>query len=153
MTAAQKAAQNRFKQAVKIASGLRKKDPKLTQAEAVKKAFATIGAPAKKASPKKAAKKAPAKKAAPKKTVIKQIKKVLSENRKILPKGYDIRAGKVRVSGSAYTLRNHMETDLNILKKLHDNETVKSEKTKLKKQIDLLKKQIREQNSLIGKLY
>lgn len=109
MTAAQKAAQNRFKQAVKIASGLRKKNPKLTQAEAVKKAFATIGAPAKKAAPKKAAKKtsakksapkksakkAPIKKAATKKAVRKKVKTILAENKLILPKGYELRKGKI----------------------------------------------------------
>lgn len=70
MTAAQKAAQARFKKAVKIAADIRKKNPKLTQAEAVKKAFATIGAPAKKSAPAKKA--APKKKAAPAKKAAKK---------------------------------------------------------------------------------
>lgn len=71
MTEAQKAAQQRFKKAVKLANELRSKNKKLTHTEAVKKAFAQIGsAPKKKAAPaKKAAKKAPAKKAAAKKCV------------------------------------------------------------------------------------
>lgn len=76
MTAAQTAARARFKKAVKIAADIRKKNPKLTQAEAVKKAFATIGAPAKKAAVKKKAapakKSAVKKKAAPKKKAVKK---------------------------------------------------------------------------------
>ena len=77
MTPAQKANRERFKKVVAEAKKLRKKNPKLTQAQAVKQAWAItyskgtkVGA-AKKAAPKKAAKKAAfkkaAKKAAPKK--------------------------------------------------------------------------------------
>lgn len=77
MTPAQKANRERFKKVVAEAKKLRKKNPKLTQAQAVKQAWAItyskgtkVGA-AKKSAPKKAAKKAApkkaAKKAAPKK--------------------------------------------------------------------------------------
>lgn len=77
MTPAQKANRERFKKVVAEAKKLRKKNPKLSQAQAVKQAWAItyskgtkVGA-AKKAAPKKAAKKAApkkaAKKAAPKK--------------------------------------------------------------------------------------
>ena len=77
MTPAQKANRERFKKVVAEAKKLRKKNPKLTQAQAVKQAWAItyskgtkVGA-AKKAAPKKAANKAApkkaAKKAAPKK--------------------------------------------------------------------------------------
>lgn len=81
MTDAQKKARARFKKAIEEAAKLRKKNPKLSQAEAVKKAWAIlygkerakkIGAPAKKAAkksaPKKAAPKKAAKKCAPKKS-------------------------------------------------------------------------------------
>jgi len=81
MTDAQKKARVRFKKAIEEAAKLRKKNPKLSQADAVKKAWATlygkerakkIGAPAKKAAkksaPKKAAPKKAAKKCAPKKS-------------------------------------------------------------------------------------
>lgn len=77
MTAAQKKAQARFKAAVSEAKKLRKKNPKLSQPEALKQAFAIeykkersgkrIAGPAKKAAKKAAPKKA-AKKCAPKKT-------------------------------------------------------------------------------------
>lgn len=81
MTDAQKKARARFKKAIEEAAKLRKKNPKLSQAAAVKKAWAIlygkeqskkIGAPAKKAAkksaPKKAAPKKAAKKCAPKKS-------------------------------------------------------------------------------------
>lgn len=74
MTAAQNKARARFKAAVKDAAKLRKKNPKLSQADAVKQAFAAlygkeragrkVGAPAKKTARKPAArapKRAPAK--------------------------------------------------------------------------------------------
>ena len=72
MTAKQKANRERFKKVVAEAKKLRKKNPKLTQAQAVKQAWAImyskkragIGATKKKASKKKATKK----KAAPKKS-------------------------------------------------------------------------------------
>lgn len=78
MTAKQKAARANFKKAVTEAQKLRKSNPKLTQAQALKQAFAAnkkVGAvkkksaPKKKAAPKKAApkKKSAIKKAAPKK--------------------------------------------------------------------------------------
>ena len=78
MTAAQTKARARFKAAVKEAGKLRKKNPKLSQADAVKQAWAIlygkartgkkVGAPAKKTVRKPAAKKAaPVKKCAPKK--------------------------------------------------------------------------------------
>ncbi len=74
MTDAQKKARARFKKAIDEAAKLRKKNPKLSQAEAVKKAWAilygkerTIGGPAKKAAKKAAPRKAAAKKSAPKK--------------------------------------------------------------------------------------
>lgn len=78
MTAAQTKARARFKAAVQEAGKLRKKNPKLSQADAVKKAWAIlygkartgkkVGAPAKKTVRKPAAKKAaPVKKCAPKK--------------------------------------------------------------------------------------
>ena len=63
MTAKQRAARAKFKAVVKEASKLRKKNPKLTQAQAVKQAFAIsygkksagVGAVKKKAAPKKKA--------------------------------------------------------------------------------------------------
>jgi DNA repair protein RadC len=58
MTAKQKAARERFKKVVAEAGKLRKKNPKLTQAQAVKQAFAAnkkVGAVKKKSAPKKAA--------------------------------------------------------------------------------------------------
>lgn len=76
MTDAQKKARARFKKAIEEAAKLRKKNPKLSQGEAVKKAWAIlygkerskkIGAPAKKAAKKAAPKKSAPKKAAPKK--------------------------------------------------------------------------------------
>ena len=78
MSAAQTNARARFKAAVKEAGKLRKKNPKLSQAEAVKQAWAIlhgkartskkVGAPAKKTARKAAEKKAaPVKKCAPKK--------------------------------------------------------------------------------------
>lgn len=80
MTAKQKAARAKFKQVVKEASALRKKNPKLTQAQAVKQAWAieyskgkkvaSVGKVKKAAVKKKAVKKAaPKKKAATKKAV------------------------------------------------------------------------------------
>jgi len=69
MTAAQKKNVERFKKAAAEAKKLRAKNPKLTQAEAVKKAFATLYGTAKKAAPKKTVKK----KAAPKKVAKKKI--------------------------------------------------------------------------------
>jgi hypothetical protein len=81
MTAAQNKARARFKAAVKEAAKLRKKNPKLSQADAVKQAFAAlygkeragrkVGAPAKKTARKPAArapKRAPAKCAPAKET-------------------------------------------------------------------------------------
>lgn len=62
MSAAQKKAQNKFKEAVKLAKKLRSSNPGLSHPEAVKKAFAQLAGPAKPAA-KKAAKPA-AKKAA-----------------------------------------------------------------------------------------
>ena len=78
MTAKQKAARANFKKAVTEAQKLRKSNPKLTQAQALKQAFAEnkkVGAVKKKAAPKKAAlkKSAPKKKAAPKKVASKRI--------------------------------------------------------------------------------
>lgn len=70
MTEAQKKARARFTKAQKEAKILRKKNPKLTQAQAVKQAFAIIY----KKPVKKAAKKA-VKKAAPKKAVKKTVRK------------------------------------------------------------------------------
>ena len=58
MTAKQKAARANFKKAVTEAQKLRKSNPKLTQAQALKQAFAAnkkVGAVKKKAAPKKAA--------------------------------------------------------------------------------------------------
>lgn len=52
MSKAQKQAQNKFKEAVKIAKKLRAKDPKLSHPEAVKKAFAQLSGPAKPAAKK-----------------------------------------------------------------------------------------------------
>ena len=72
MTAKQKAARANFKKAVTEAQKLRKSNPKLTQAQALKQAFAAnkkVGAVKKKAAPKKAA----PKKAAPKKVASKRI--------------------------------------------------------------------------------
>jgi len=60
MTAAQKAAREKFKKAVTDAQKLRKNNPKLTQAQALKKAFAAnkkVGAVKKKSEPKKVASK------------------------------------------------------------------------------------------------
>jgi hypothetical protein len=53
MTAAQKKNVERFKKAAAEAKKLRAKNPKLTQAEAVKKAYANLYGSAKKAAPKK----------------------------------------------------------------------------------------------------
>jgi hypothetical protein len=84
MTDAQKKARARFKKAIDEAAKLRKKNPKLSQAEAVKKAYAIlygkertkkIGAPAKKAAKKAAPRKAAAKKSAPKKAAPKRAAK------------------------------------------------------------------------------
>jgi len=74
MTAAQKAAREKFKKAVTDAQKLRKNNPKLTQAQALKQAFAAnkkVGAVKKKATTKKEI--APKKKAAPKKVAYKRI--------------------------------------------------------------------------------
>jgi hypothetical protein len=78
MTAKQKAARANFKKAVTEAQKLRKSNPKLTQAQALKQAFAKnkkVGAVKKKDAPKKAAlkKDAPKKKAALKKVASKRI--------------------------------------------------------------------------------
>jgi len=83
MTAAQKKAQARFRAAVAEAKKLRKKNPRLSQPEALKQAFAIeykkersgkrIAGPAKKAAKKAAPKKA-AKKCAPKKAARKAAK-------------------------------------------------------------------------------
>jgi len=77
MTAKQKAARANFKKAVTDAQKLRKSNPKLTQAQALKQAFSAnkkVGAVKKKVAPKKAAtKKAALKKAAPKKVASKRI--------------------------------------------------------------------------------
>ena len=78
MTAKQKAARANFKKAVTEAQKLRKSNPKLTQAQALKQAFAAnkkVGAVKKKAAPKKAAlkKSSPKKKAAHKKVASKRI--------------------------------------------------------------------------------
>jgi hypothetical protein len=78
MTAAQKAARANFKKAVTEAQKLRKTNPKLTQAQALKQAFAEnkkVGAVKKKAALKKSVlkKSAPKKKAAPKKVASKRI--------------------------------------------------------------------------------
>ena len=54
MSKAQKQAQNKFKEAVKIAKQLRAKDPKLSHPEAVKKAFAHLSGTAKPAAKKTA---------------------------------------------------------------------------------------------------
>jgi len=76
MTAAQTKARERFKAAVKEAAKLRKKNPKLTQADAVRQAWAKlygkskgkkIGAPRKASAFRKVTKKTATKKAAPKK--------------------------------------------------------------------------------------
>ena len=86
MIPAQKANRERFKKVVAEAKKLRKKNPKLTQAQAVKQAWAItyskgtkVGA-AKKAAPKKAAKKAAAKKAAPKKSAKKAAPKKMAKH-------------------------------------------------------------------------
>ena len=85
MTAKQKAARERFKKVVAEAGKLRKKNPSLTQAQAVKQAFAIsyskagqtkkVCAVKKKAAPKKSVlkKAAPKKKDAPKKVASKRI--------------------------------------------------------------------------------
>lgn len=79
MTAKQKAARAKFKQVVKEASALRKNNPKLTQAQAVKQAWAieyskgknvaSVGKVKKSATKKAVKKAAPKKKAATKKDV------------------------------------------------------------------------------------
>jgi len=86
MTAKQKAAREKFKKVVAEAAKLRKKNPSLTHAQAVKQAFAIsyskagqtkkVGAVKKKATPKKKAalkKASPKKKSAPKKVASKRI--------------------------------------------------------------------------------
>jgi len=85
MTAKQKAAREKFKKVVAEAAKLRKKNPSLTQAQAVKQAFAIsyskggqtkkVGAVKKKAAPKNSVPKkaSPKKKAAPKKVASKRI--------------------------------------------------------------------------------
>jgi hypothetical protein len=82
MTAKQKAARANFKKAVTEAQKLRKSNPKLTQAQALKQAFAEnkkVGAVKKKSAVKKAApkNKSAVKKAAPKKKAA--LKKVASK--------------------------------------------------------------------------
>jgi hypothetical protein len=88
MTAKQKAAREKFKKVVTEAAKLRKKNPSLTQAQAVKQAFAIsyskggqtkkVGAVKKKAAPKK---KAALKKAAPKKVASKRITDIHKDNK------------------------------------------------------------------------
>ena len=79
MTAKQKAARANFKKAVTEAQKLRKSNPKMTQAQALKQAFAKnkkVGAVKKKSAPKKKSalkKAAPKKKSAPKKVASKRI--------------------------------------------------------------------------------
>lgn len=88
MTAKQKAARANFKKAVTEAQKLRKSNPKLTQAQALKQAFAAnkkVGAVKKKSAPKK---KAAPKKAAPKKAELKKaaLKKAAPKKKAALKK-------------------------------------------------------------------
>ena len=154
MTAAQKAAQARFKKAVKIAADIRKKNPKLTQAEAVKKAFSTIGAPAKKAAPAK--KTAPKKKAAPAKKAAK--KSCVTDHRDSKSHNVNIRV----MSGinTEFKERDHYERKLIManrqlhLLKLNKNLTAaqKQEIKELPKYISKLKKQLDIQNRFLKSL-
>jgi hypothetical protein len=94
MTVKQKAARAKFTKAISEAKKLRAKNPKLTQAEAVKQAFAIlygkqkpkkVGAVNKKAAPKK---KAALKKAAPKKKAA--VKKAAPKKKAAVKKGNSV---------------------------------------------------------------
>ena len=124
MTDAQKKSRARFKAAVSEAAKLRKKNPRLSQAEAVKQAWAILygkqRAGKKIAGPKKVAKKTATKKASKSgerhtdtkshnvnirvmSGVKSDIKKRLKQSGKRLKHGYDIIPGKIRkISGMTY---------------------------------------------------
>lgn len=112
MTAKQKKAQAVFKQVVKEASSLRRSNPSLTQAQAVKKAWAMhsggsrVAEIGKVASKKKSAKKKVARKNTALLEVRKKVKRVLKANNATMPHGYDIRKGSVRnLSGYDLSVR------------------------------------------------
>ena len=123
MTEKQKAARAKFKMAIAETKKLRAKNPKLTQAQALKQAFAIlyskddkvkkVGAVKKKAAPKKkaAVKKVVAKKAASKKKAL--AKKITGSHKDTKSHNVNIRV----VSGVEYTKKEYLE-EIEVVKKV-----------------------------------
>jgi len=126
MTVKQKAARAKFKKAIDEAKKLRAKNPKLTQAAAVKQAFAIlyskdkpkkVGAVKKKAAPKK---KAAVKKAAPKKKAA--IKKASSVHKDTKSHNVNIRvvSGIAKYSNSVLDELNFLSNKISNMEILRD---------------------------------
>jgi hypothetical protein len=154
MTAKQKAARAKFKAIVKEAGLLRKKNPKLTQAQAVKQAWA-ISYNKKRSGNKVGATKIKAKK-----------------SKKTSEMHTDTKSHNVRISvmsgnpeGNIYKVRDQLEKDIvffqnqisnwkkeNINNNSFVSKIAKSKILQFKKVIFGLKKQLKEQNKLINSL-
>lgn len=136
MTAKQKAARMKFKKVVAEASKLRKKNPKLTQAQAVKQAWAIQYSKEGKSKPKKVAaikiiEKGESKKAKPKATyqqvrtkkgTYKGLKKVSGndETEKIIKKAHEsiTRIKGKNYSPTSYEIQKWIDENINVKKKL-----------------------------------
>ena len=136
MTAKQKAAREKFKKVVAEASKLRKKNPKLTQAQAVKQAWAIQYSKEGKSKPKKVAaikiiEKGESKKAKPKATyqqvrtkkgTYKGLKKVSGndETEKIIKKAHEsiTRIKGKNYSPTSYEIQKWIDENINVKKKL-----------------------------------
>ena len=136
MTAKQKAARMKFKKVVAEASKLRKKNPKLTQAQAVKQAWAIQYSKEGKSKPKKVAaikiiEKGESKKAKPKATyqqvrtkkgTYKGLKKVSGndETEKIIKKAHEsiTRIKGKNYSPTSYEIQKWIDENINLKKKL-----------------------------------
>ena len=147
MTAKQKAAKAKFKQVVAEAGKLRKKNPKLTQAQAVKQAWAIEYSKAKKG--KKIAEIGKIKKSAPKKSAPKK-NKVIASKRKLSEMHTDTKSHNVNirvVSGinhvdsleKAIKRKEELERILSFHKKIPVKQRDETSKVFIKKLPNLIK--------------
>ena len=146
MTAKQRAARAKFKAVVKEASKLRKKNPKLTQAQAVKQAWAISY------SKKRAGVGAVKKKAAPKKRAATKVKAKKSKRTSEMHTDTKSHNVNIRVVSGIGAIKKSAET---LLKNQYGNlaarklsESTKRGKSKIQKEMSLVAQQLRKIGSL-----
>lgn len=143
MTAKQKAARAKFKQVVAEAKKLRKKNPKLTQAQAVKQAWAIEY----KKAPKKVAEVGKVKKSAPKKKAAKKVVKKAAPKKKAAKKSV---AKKSATKSSYHKDTKSHNVNIRVISGIN-NDLMKELKSINNREIyfnDLLQKQLFEEAAL-----